>query len=113
MVDIVKQLVNGVNCYTEYIINFFKKYKKKKIRIYFLNQLVSTKKVYDFPEISEIFKQIYVCKVHKRHLFKTINTQVVLVPDKILFLDNEKEELHINCAIYEGVGINELQNTQF
>lgn len=111
MIDIIRQLVNSIANYTKYIINFFKKYQKKKIKIYFLNQLVCTKKVEQLPEINEIFRKVYICKVHKKHLFKTRGTQVVLIPDKILFLDEEKDELHINCIVYEGVGINELQNT--
>lgn len=108
MVDIIKQLVNSIANYTEYIMNFFKKHQKKKIKIYFLNQLVCTKKVEQLPEINEIFRKLYICKVYKKHLFKTRRTQVVLIPDKILFLDDEKKELHINCVLYEGVGINGL-----
>ena len=111
MLDIIRQFVNSIYDYKEYIINFFKKYKKKKIRIYFLNQLVCTKKVDQLPKLDEIFRKIYICKVHKKHLFKTISTQIVLIPDKILYLNEEKSELHINCVVYEGVGLNELQNT--
>lgn len=111
MLDIIKQLVNSIASYTDCIIDFFKKYKKDKVKIYFLNQLVCTKKVDQLPKLDEVFRKIYICKVHKKHLFKTISTQVVLIPDKILYLNEEKGELHINCVVYEGVGINELQNT--
>lgn len=112
MISIINQLIDAINSYTRYIIDFFRKYEKKKIKIYFLNQLVCTKKVEQLPEINEIFRKIYICKVHKKHLFKTMSTQIVLIPDKILFLDEEKGELHINCVVYEGVGINELQSAQ-
>lgn len=108
MIEIIKNLMGAIRNYTEYILDFFKKHKKEKIKIYFLNQLVCTKKVNQLPELNEVFKKIYICKVHKKHLFRTVNTQVILIPDKILFLDEEKKELHINCVLYEGVGINGL-----
>lgn len=108
MIEIIKNFIDTVKNYTEYILDFFKEHKKEKIKIYFLNQLVCTKKVNQLPELNEVFKKIYICKVHKKHLFKTVNTQVILIPDKILFLDEEKKELHINCVLYEGVEMNEL-----
>ncbi len=108
MIDIIKQTMSVITDLTDNILDYFQINRKWKLKIYFLNQLVCTKKIEKFDDISDIFKKPYVCKVHKKHLFKTLNTQVILIPEKALFQDEDKRELHINCVVYEGVGISEL-----
>lgn len=90
------------------IVDYFEKKKKWKIRLYFLNQLVCTKKINSIDDISEIFRTPQICKVHKKHLFNTYITQIVLIPTKGIFKDGDKKELHLYCEIYEGVTPNEI-----
>lgn len=108
MLGIIKQMMNTITDLTNDVLDYFQKKRKWKLKIYFLNQLVCTKKIEKFDDVSDIFKKPYICKVHKKHLFKTFNTQIILIPEKALFRDEAKRELHINCIIYEGVGISEL-----
>lgn len=108
MIELLKQLVYAITSFTQKILDYFENKRKWKLKIYFLNQLVCTKKIDNYKDINEIFKKAYICKVHKKHIFKTINTQVILIPNKALFQDDEKKELHINCVIYEGVDLSEL-----
>ncbi len=108
MIEILKQMANTITSFTQKILDYFQEKRKWKIKIYFLSQLVCTKKIEKFNEISDILNKPYICRIHKKHIFKTNDTQVILIPSKALFLDEDKREIHINCIVYEGVGIDEL-----
>lgn len=108
MVELFRQFANTITSFTQKILDYFEDKRKWKLKIYFLNQLVCTKKIESFKEIKDIFNMPYICRVHKKHIFNTNNTQVVLIPNKALFLDKDKKEMHINCVVYEGVELNEI-----
>ena len=102
-----------ITSFTQKIQDYFEDKRKWKLKIYFLNQLVCTKRIKTFKGIEDIFNKPYICRVHKKHIFNTINTQTILIPNKALFLDENKKEVHINCIVYEGVELNEIQNKKF
>lgn len=108
MKELFRQFTNVITSFTQKILDYFEDKRKWKLKIYFLNQLVCTKKIESFKEIKDIFNKPYICRVHKKHIFNTINTQVILIPKKALFLDEDKREIHINCVVYEGVELNEI-----
>lgn len=94
--------------YKDKIIDFIESKRKWKLKIYYLNQLVCTRNIEHFKETKEVLNKPYVCRVHKKHLFKTLNTQVILLPSRVLFLDETKQQLHVDCLIYEGVAVDEI-----
>lgn len=108
MIELIKKTMDVITSFAQKILNHFENKRKWKLKIYFLNQLVCTKRIDNFKEVADVFKRVYVCKIHKKHIFKTLNTQVILIPNKALFQDDNKKELHINCIVYEGVDLNEL-----
>lgn len=108
MEELFRQFTNIITSFTQKILDYFEDKRKWKLKIYFLNQLVCTKKIEAFKEIKDIFNKPYICRVHKKHIFNTMNTQVVLIPKKALFLDENKKVIHINCVVYEGVELNEI-----
>lgn len=108
MVELFRQFVNTITSFTQKILDFIENKRKWKLKIYFLNQLVCTKKIEAFKKFKDIFNKPYICRVHKKHIFNTINTQIVLIPNKALFLDEDKKEIHVNCIVYEGVELNEI-----
>lgn len=108
MTELFRQFANTITSFTQKILDYFEEKRKWKLKIYFLNQLVCTKKIESFKEIKDIFNKPYICRVHKKHIFNTINTQVILIPNKALFLDESKKEVHIDCIVYEGVELNEI-----
>lgn len=113
MIELFRQFANTITSFTQKILDYIENKRKWKLKIYFLNQLVCTKRIENFKEIKDIFNKPYICRVHKKHIFNTINTQVILIANKALFLDENKREIHINCIIYEGVEQSEIQNKEF
>lgn len=103
-------LICSIQQISNTIVSYFKNKKKWKLKIYYLNQLVCTKSIQNIDDLSDIFNRPYVCTVYKKHLFKTFKTQVILIADRGLLKDENKKELHINCVIYGGVKLNEIQN---
>lgn len=106
MIAMIRKMINSITNFTQQIIDYLDNKRKWKLKIYFLNQLVCTKRIEKFDDIADIFKKPYICRIHKKHIFKTNNTQVVLIPNKALFRDESRRQLHINCTIYEGVDVN-------
>lgn len=88
----------------EQINNFFpKKRKKWKIRFYLNGQYVCSKKV-DEEEI--LFNSVYVVRIFgKKNLFGANFVKTVIKPDKLLYKDVVKNEVHVGSYLFEGVQV--------
>lgn len=75
--------------------------KRWKIKFYLNGQYVCSKKIYD---IEGVFDRVYpVTILFKRQFFKSVYVRTVVKPDKLLFKDVIKKELHVGAYLFEGV----------
>lgn len=75
--------------------------KKWKVRFYLNGQYVCSKKV---DNVNAVFDSVYpVTILFKRQFFKSIYVKTVVKPDKLLFKDVIKRELHVGAYLFEGV----------
>lgn len=84
------------------LIDKILKKDKKKVYLYYRDQLIYTK----YLELSDDEKNIlYIVKVRgKKHLFGTNRkVQLIMIPTRIKFIDNDKHVSHIEVTTFEGV----------
>lgn len=83
-------------------MNVFKrKISDWKIRFYLNGQYVSSSKIDD---VDDVFNRVYpVTILFKRQFFKSVFVKTVIKPDKLLFKDVIKKEVHVGCYLFEGV----------
>lgn len=95
--------MNNVKQFIKNQIAYLKSRKKWKIKFYLNGQYVCSKKVTG-DEI--IFNSVYVIKVvGKKNLFGCNFVKTVIKPDKLLFKDIDKKEIHVGAYLFEGVEI--------
>lgn len=79
----------------------FKKYKGWKVKFYLNGQYVCSKRVDD---IDTVFDSVFpVTILFKWQFFKSLFVRTVIKPDKLLFKDVIKSELHVGAYLFEGV----------
>ena len=82
---------------------FKRRIKDWKIKFYLNGQYVCSQKVDD---VEDAFNRVYVVTIlFKCHFFKSLFVRTVIKPDKLLFKDVIKKELHIGAYLFEGVKV--------
>lgn len=77
------------------------KEKKWKIKFYLNGQYVCSQKVDDDQDV---FNRVYpVTILFKWQFFKSLFVRTVIKPDKLLFKDVIKKEIHVGAYLFEGV----------
>lgn len=86
------------------IKKFFQKQENYwKIKFYLNGQYVCSKKV-DEEEV--VFNSVYVVFIFgKKNLFGSNIVKTVIKPDKLLYKDVIKNEIHVGAYLFEGVQV--------
>lgn len=99
----IKNTFNEVIKLAKNIIDAITKKGKWKIKFYLNGQCVCSKWVAD---TEAVFNSAYVVTIFgKKHLFGSNLVRTVIRPEKLLYKDIFKKEIHVGAYLFEGIEV--------